>query len=211
MKKYHSDEENFKDENLFKVTAKPMTTFYECNIDDVFVHSSQFDDIVYILENAVDGDIIKMNLSSDGGSLVAVLPVLGAMEKTKAHVHCHIVSDIASACTFLPMYAGSVDINNYVSVMFHNVHYVTAGTGHTVKDYVDYTDKATYKLLHDMYHHFFDEDEISRILQGKEYWMDSEEFMLRYEMMMDEREKEMAEFMEAISGKDKPDDVDKEV
>lgn len=188
MRKNYSDE-SLSEPKTFKVTSRPINQSYECPIDDYFEHVSQFEDIVFILENAEEGDLVKLNLSSGGGSLAAVIPLLAAMEICKAHIHCHIITDIASACTFIPMYSDSVEVNPYSTIMFHNIQYGTSGTGHIVKDYVDYTDAASKRLLNDMYADFLEEDEMSSLLNGKEIWMDAEEYQIRYELMKESRGK----------------------
>lgn len=181
----------------FIVTSEPLSTKYEVNIDETFEHTSQFSDVVFILEKAVAGDQVKLNLSSNGGSLAAVIPMLNAMKNSAAQVDVHIVSDIGSACTFIPMYADSVEINDYATVMCHNVYYGTEGTGHTVKDYVEYTTKATETLLREVYFGFFTEDEINMMLSGKEFWMGKEEFITRYENMSTIREDALIEALKA--------------
>lgn len=173
----------------FQVVALPITTKYVANIDDTFDHPEQFEDLVFILDNAADGDMVEINLTTVGGALNSVLPLLGAMDTTLAHVHVHAASDVASAGTFLLMTADSVSCNRYVTIMFHNVNMGYAGPGHNVKSHAIYMSEASDILLKDMYKHFLSENEITALLSGTEIYMGEEEFVLRYE----ERAKKLQE------------------
>ena len=167
--------------DIFEVAGKPVAWDYRVNINEDFEHTSQFDDLVAVLEDATENDQIRINLSTNGGSLVAILPLLGAMKETEAHVHVHAASDVASAGTFLLMKAHSVSINDHVTIMCHNVSFGSSGTGSSVASHVSHVLKSTDSLLKEMYYGFFTEQELNNLLSGSDFYMDKEEFILRYE------------------------------
>lgn len=164
----------------FAVLATPQNMSYVVNVDEEFEHPRQFEDIVGVLENASDGDYMRINLTTNGGALHSILPLLGAMQNTECHVHIHACSDVASAGTFLLMRADTVSMNEYVTIMCHEVSFGSAGSGHTVARHVDHTLKSSEKLIRDMYEFFFDPLEIDKMLSGSDYYMDRDEFMERY-------------------------------
>jgi ATP-dependent protease ClpP protease subunit len=174
----------------FEIVAHPIATSYVVNIDEEFTHPKQFADLVHILEQAGEHDHVRMNITTVGGALNAVLPLLGAMKETLAHVHVHIVSDTASAGTFIVLKADTVSINDYVTFMCHNVSFGSGGQGNIVHDHVNYTVKSSNELLKDMYKGFFTPAEIDRMLSGKEYYMGKDEFLLRYEDKINFEEQE---------------------
>lgn len=165
----------------FMLTAKPAGIEYRVDIDEAFVHPRQFAYIVNAMEHATEYDSFQLNLTTVGGALHAVLPLLGAMSNTHAHVHVNACSDVASAGTFLLMRADSVSINEYVTIMCHNVSFGSGGSGHNVEKHVEHTLKSSKKLLRDMYRHFLTENELDKMLTGTDYYMDKDEFILRYE------------------------------
>ena len=164
----------------FEVLASPQAMSYVVNVFGDFEEPAQFEDIVSILENAGENDHMRINLGTSGGTLHSILPLLGAMENTDCHVHVHACSDVASAGTFLLMKAHSVSINNYVTIMCHQISFGSMGSGNTVETHVLHTMKSSGNLIKDMYHNFFSEDEIARMLTGSDFYMDSDEFLLRY-------------------------------
>lgn len=175
---------------VFEVMAQPVATSYVVNVDEEFEHPKQFADLVHVLEQASENDHVRINLTTVGGQLNAVLPLLGAMRETLAHVHVHIVSDTASAGTFIVMKADTVSINDYVTFMCHNVSFGSGGQGNIVHDHVNYTVKSSNELLKDMYKGFFTPAEIERMLSGKEFYMGKDEFLIRYEDKLNYEEQE---------------------
>jgi ATP-dependent protease ClpP protease subunit len=165
----------------FEVSAQPIATSYVVDVDETFTHPKQFSNIVHVLENAGENDHVRINITTDGGALHSVLPLLGAMQITQAHVHVHMASDTASAGTFIVMKADSVSCNDFVTFMCHNVSFGSGGQGNIVRDHVDYTVKSSSELIKDMYKGFFTKEEIDKMLSGKEYYMGKDEFLTRYE------------------------------
>jgi ATP-dependent protease ClpP protease subunit len=165
----------------FSVVSHPVAFSHRVTINEDFESPSQFEDIVEILDAAGSGDGVFIRLSTNGGNIHAVLPLLGAMASTEAHVHVHLESDVASAGTFLAMKADSVSINKHVSVMCHQVKFGSVGQGNHVEDHVAHVMKASKKLCNDMYEGFLTPDEISKMLSGTEIYMNDIEFMERIE------------------------------
>lgn len=182
----------------FEVVAQPVATSYIVNVDEEFEHPKQFTDLVHILEQASENDHVRINLTTVGGALHAVLPLLGAMKETLAHVHVHIASDTASAGTFIAMKADTVSINDYVTFMCHNVSFGSGGQGNIVHDHVNYTVKSSSELIKAMYKGFFTPSEIERMLSGKEFYMGKDEFLIRYEDKLNYEEQEELKLVEAM-------------
>lgn len=181
----------------FEVVAQPIAMSYTVNVDEGFEHPKQFTDLVHVLEQASENDHVRINLTTDGGALHAVLPLLGAMKDTLAHVHVHIMSDTASAGTFIAMKADTVSINDYVTFMCHNVSFGSGGQGNIVHDHVNYTVKSSSELIKDMYKGFFTAAEIERMLSGKEFYMGKDEFLIRYEDKLKYEQDEQNKLIEA--------------
>lgn len=175
---------NFMEDSPFPVKSTPQTMAYRVNVDEDFTHPRQFEDIVDILEDANEGDYMVINLTTNGGALHAILPLLGAMQQTACHVHIHACSDVASAGTFLLLRAHSISMNDYITVMFHNINFGAAGTGHNVAIQVAHTMKSSERLVRDMYSDFFSEKDLEKIFTGTEMYLSKDEFIQRYEARM---------------------------
>lgn len=163
----------------FVVRAVPNGIRYSVNIDEEFVDTKQFDDVVAILEEAGPEDIMEINLSTNGGAVHAILPLLGAMAQTECHIHAHACSDVASAGTFILLRSDSISTNEYCTIMCHQVQFGSGGPGNNVANHVNHTMGLSNRLTREIYKDFFSEAEIEKMLTGTDFYMDDIEFMNR--------------------------------
>lgn len=164
----------------FEISAAPLTTIYRVIVDKEFREVSQFADLVSVLDNAEEGDIVHMRLSTVGGALHAIIPLISSMKNTQAHIHIHVESDTASAGTLLMMLAHSLYVNEYSTIMFHNVQYGAFGHGGNVEAQVRHQTAANKKVVRDMYNGFLTEGEIKRLEDGLELYLTPVECMERF-------------------------------
>lgn len=165
----------------FQVFSAPISTSYKVIIDDEFREVYQFTELVDALDSATDKDCFLIKLSTVGGALHACIPLIAALKNTEAYVHVHVESDCASAGTFIMMLADSCFVNEYASVMFHNVQFGAVGHGGNVAAHVDHTTKMSQQLVRDMYSNFLTEDEITQLLHGMEIYFDADECHKRFQ------------------------------
>lgn len=163
----------------FLVRGIPNGIRYTVNIDEEFVDTKQFDDIVAVLEEAEENDVFTMNISTVGGALHAILPLLGAMNNARCHVHVHAASDVASAGTLPLLRADSISVNEFTTIMCHQVQFGSGGPGNNVANHVNHTMSLSNRLTRDIYKDFFTDEEIDRMLSGTDFYMDDIEFMAR--------------------------------
>lgn len=165
----------------FMLIAKPIGVDYTVNINEAFSHPKQFEYIVHALTNAGEDDYFTLNLTTPGGAIHSVLPLLGAIHDTQAHVHVHVASNVASAGTFLLMAAHSISLNDDVEIMFHQAKFGAWGNMWEVEKQVEYTLRSIKKLMKKYYKYFLTDTEVSTMLTGTEFYMDKEEFIERYQ------------------------------
>ncbi len=169
----------------FKIKYAPTSTAYKITVDEPFTDVRQFEDLVEVLEIAGRNDTVEIKLTTTGGSLQSVIPLLSAMAATEAEVFVHAISDVASAGTFLLMMADDVFINPFVTVMFHQVQHGAYGQGNHVEDRVGHVSKSSKSLLALLYEDFLSESELDAMFNGKEFWMDKDDFDSRYARRME--------------------------
>lgn len=172
---------------IFEVAAQPTSHVYRVALDEVFEHSSQFAQLVELLEGANESDVFQIRLHTPGGSLDSVYPLISAMKNTEGFIHLHVDSSVASAGTLLMMCAHMVTFNEYVSIMFHNVQYTSYGHGGNVEAQTKHYTQTHEKLIRDLYKDFLDNDEIQKLFYGQEIWMQPEDVYSRLKMREEKR------------------------
>lgn len=184
-----------KEEQLtpFLLRAAPIGIRYVVNIDRDFVDTRQFDEVVAILEEASEDDQVTLNISTNGGAVHAILPLLGAMATTKCHVHGHAASDVASAGTFILLRCDSISVNEFATIMCHQVQFGSAGPGNNVLNHVTHTMDLSKRITEDIYKDFLTKEELDKMLSGTDYYMDDVEFMERCKKRNSIREAQLEE------------------
>lgn len=184
-----------RDVEPFDVKAVPLNQLYQCTIDDDFSDVRQFSAIVDYLNNANQGDIAHIKLSTNGGALHSIIPMIEAMRNTEAHVAMHVESDTASAGTILMMLADEVYINPYTTIMIHTASYGFYGHSGNMEANVTHSTKHIEKLVNEIYDMFLTPAEIARVLDGKEFYLTAEDCMERLQVRDDLREEMMEEIV----------------
>jgi ATP-dependent protease ClpP protease subunit len=188
----------------FEVKAVPLNQIYQCTIDDDFTDVRQFAQLVDYLNNANEGDIAHIKLSTNGGALHAIIPLIEAMRNTDAHIAMHVESDTASAGTILMMLAHEIYINPYTTIMIHTASYGFYGHSGNMDANVSHSTKAIHRLVNEVYAGFLTPNEIARVLDGKEFYLTAEEAMERFNKRDDAIREAIAEQMKPAKKPRKP-------
>lgn len=181
-----------KDHEPFTVYSAPINQVHRITIDEEFRDVCQFADIVDVLDSAQEGDVVQIRLSTVGGALHAIIPLINAMKNTEAFIHVHVESDTSSAGTMIMALAHSLYVNEYATTMYHNVQYGVGGHGGNVDAQVSHITASSKKLIRDLYNGLLTPNEIARLEDGLELYMDADEVMDRFEARTAARMKEIA-------------------
>lgn len=163
------------DPKEFEIVATPTSHAYKINIDEEFSHVSQFSSLVDVLEQAGESDVVQIRLTSPGGNVASVLPLLSAMDNTDAFIHVHADSDIASAATFLVMKAHMVTMNPHISCMIHTASWGYGGHSGNMEASTMHYVKNVKGLARDVYEDFLTEPEFEKVFNGLELWFTPED------------------------------------
>lgn len=166
----------------FEVKVVPLNQCYQCTIDDDFTDVRQFAQLVDYLNNAAEDDIAFIRMSTSGGALHSIIPLIESMRNTAARIIMHVESDTASAGTILMMLADEVYINPYTTIMIHTASYGFYGHSGNMDANISHSTKAIERLVNEVYADYLTPAEIVRVLDGKEFYLTAEEAMERFKL-----------------------------
>lgn len=163
-----------------------MTELEDQDVYNIFIFkpitdAEQFIPAIQALQQADEGDLVIVNLSTPGGDIDATDTFLQALGATEAEVVYVASGGVHSAGTLILMQA---DADNVAFSKGFNalVHNGNVGMGSKYSDWVNavaYMQVHMSKLMRDAYKGFLSETELEQLLQGKDYWFDGEEFKSR--------------------------------
>ena len=169
---------------------------------------AQFADMVTALELMEPEDNMIVNLQSNGGCASTTDMILHALRKTKGNVHFVATGQNASAATIILLEAQSFELSENFSALIHCGGLGDGGTLSEFRQSSPHHIKMMERLIRNTYAGFMSEKEIESMLDGKDYWMDAEEWCQRHEQRNKWMEEEVAKFekkaLEALKAPSKP-------
>lgn len=186
------------DVNKIRTMAEPLGYRYTILLDREITDVEDFQEELLTIRQASENDVVHLLLSSCGGSAETMKCILSAIEQCPAHIITEICGDIASAATFIFLSGTEYRVSDNAEAMFHNITYGAWGKGSDVKRQVDFTHKASEKLIRKYYKHMFTDEEINLMLEGREYWLDCDEIISRLEVRQRKLQEEEESASEAL-------------
>lgn len=138
-----------------------------------------FLDMINILKTAEAHDTVFINLNTPGGNLYTAIQLMSAIRQSNATVVTCIEGMVASAGTLIFLAGHKHVVNANCTFMIHNYSHGAWGKGNEVALRVKHSEHYFNKLAHDMYGNFLTSEEITEVVNGKDFWMESEEVLAR--------------------------------
>lgn len=156
----------------------PVNLYHFYIIDEIG-EANSFLDLINTLKTAEEHDTIFIYLNTPGGSLRTTVQILSAMRQCQAMVVTCLEGEVCSAGTLIFLAGKKHVVNANCTFMIHNYSQWLGGKGNEVALRVKYSEQYFKKLALDLYNGFLSEEEIQSVIEGKDYWMDSEEVIER--------------------------------
>jgi len=156
----------------------PVNIYHFYVIDEIG-EPNEFLDLINVLKTAEEHDTIFIYLNTPGGSLQTTVQIVGAIRQCAGTVVTCLEGEVCSAGTLLFLVGDKHIVNPDCTFMIHNYSQWLGGKGNEVALRVKYSEQYFRKLAFNHYKGFLTDDEIEAVMQGKDFWMDSDEVITR--------------------------------
>lgn len=136
-------------------------------------------DMINVLKTAEQHDTVFIYLNTPGGNLYTAIQIISAIRQSSATVITCIEGMVASAGTLIFLAGHKHVVNPNCTFMIHNYSHGAWGKGNEVALRVKHSEHYFKKLATDMYGKFLTADEIEDVINGKDFWMESDEVLQR--------------------------------
>ena len=167
--------------NEVTIDSAPVAFVHKVRINRDIGDPCEYEQFLNLLETASENDCIHLYINTHGGRKDTMIEIISAMRKTKAHLIGEITSNCMSAGTFIFLTCDEFIINEHIEFMAHDASWGTGGKRSDISETVTFKDKVLSSMIETCYEGFFTSDEIERILDGKEYWLEASEVADRLE------------------------------
>lgn len=182
LKMQEDDDMIFKDTKPLGFSVKTQTSHtFIVHINEEIQGADYYSQIFDLLLEAGEEDCIQFFIESPGGDVSGLNTLLEGIKITEAHVVGIIVGDASSAASILALNCHEVVVLDGAQMLVHTSRTGFGGKSPDLEAYTAHNKKFTAKLLTNTYSGFLTEDELSRVMDGKEMYMDADEIRERLE------------------------------
>ena len=201
-----ADYDEFEDNAYFPVTYSPVKAgIFQLYIFGPIYHANQFIPHIEALNAAGENDIVRIHLSTPGGSLDATDTFLQSMHECEGRVIIHASGGVHSAGSVILLNATEFTLSENFNMLIHNGSFGAYGDFNKAVAQAKHSQEYMENVMRTTYEGFLTPEEIEQMLEGKDFWLGPEEFCARQEKRTEYMKAKMAELMQpAAKPKRKP-------
>jgi len=163
-------------------------------LDEEIKGPDYYRSVVQSMVTLTEHDSVSFHINSPGGRADGMSTILESIKNCDARIVAVIVGNCFSAASIISMYADEVYVGDWAQMMCHNMQHGSYGKDSDVLNRIQHASSLSRRFLKDAYRGFMTDEEIERLLDGKEFWFDcseiKERFERRFELINSEREVE---------------------
>jgi len=153
------------------VTTSTDHSFY---ISEALEDPHAYVKLLHTLRHASEDDSVTIYLNCPGGYVHIGMQIINAIQTSMATVTTVMDGDVCSMAAMIFLSANQVIINKYSTLMIHNYGGGFVGKGHEVIAQLESVGKSAVQL-NELLKGFMTKAEIKKMVDGKDYYFDSDE------------------------------------
>lgn len=167
--------------NEFEVLYSPSSSgTYNIFLDGEIEEASQFREAVAALDDAGENDTVRIHLSTNGGCVDTTDTFIAAMRRCRGRVVVEATGGVHSAGTIILLNAPEFRLSENFNALIHNGSFGVYGKTSDAKAQFAFQSQYMDRLAKTTYRGFLTTEEIDQLIAGKDFWLDSSEWIARY-------------------------------
>lgn len=162
---------------------------YHCYLADDIKPPDNYNELCFVLEQAEEDEIVTLHINTDGGYIDSAFKIISSINRSDAFTVGRLTGTVASAGTIISLACADLEVEDYTQLMIHNYSAGAQGKGHELEDYINFKAKDLKQTFNAMYNGFLSQQEINKVIKGKDVWMDASEIRKRWERHCEQRAK----------------------
>lgn len=141
-----------------------------------------YNELCYTLEHT-KAKQVRLCINNGGGMLDTMKSILASMDKCQAEIVGVLSGTVASAATMIALHCDKLEIAEYTDWLTHYYSGGTGGKGNEIKAKHDYESIEIPKMFRQIHKGFLTPAEITRVIDGKDIWLNKEQVLERFTKM----------------------------
>lgn len=164
-----------------RVFSRPIAYQHDISFDEPFEDPSDYRYEIDVIRNSTPNDIINLHINGPGGAVFTATSIIKAMEESQATIVGHLSGLCCSAHTMVFLACDEYVVPDDVQFMVHTSSSGTYGKESDMFQYANHYNTTNKERMYKHYRGFMTDKEIEECINGKDFWMDAEEVILRLE------------------------------
>lgn len=141
---------------------------------------------VYKMAN--EGDIIRLYINSEGGSLSTGMEYIRHMKECNCPIIGVLGMEVASMASAIALECDEIELDEMTTMLVHSFSYGAVGTEASIYNQASFNKKLNERWIRKHYSNFLDENQIEDVFKGVDILLDSEDIAFRWEKLKMSRE-----------------------
>ena len=164
--------------------CKIQPTIVSINRTDIYLNQHigkphHYFEMLEILRSGKEEDEIFIHLNNSGGSLDTTIQIINAMKESEAKITTCLDGSAHSAASIILLSGDAIKVSKYGTMLCHYYTDIVVGKGHEIDSVTQFDKKYYKKFFKEIYKKFLTPSELTKLIEGKDYWFSSEDIMKR--------------------------------
>lgn len=183
-----------------RLLRKEMTsTLYEYYLVGDIGEAEEYIELCDTIRSASPQDEVLIRINSGGGLVSTGDMIINAIQESQANVHGFIEHSCGSMATMIFLACHNWSLSENAEFFVHSASGGTFGKEHENYASTVFARKRVHKMVKKRYEGFLSQEEIANVLNGQDYYFDSEEIGERLEAFSEYQRNKYEEEMEKLS------------
>ena len=157
----------------------------KAGLHDVYMYTEvfppeEYPKLVHLLRTIGEDETVTFHINTGGGSLDACKSICDAIAECKAVTICKLSGTVASAGTMIALSCDGIEMGEHCHWMSHYYSGGAVGKGNELKAQQEFMDREIERMFYAVHKGFFTNDEIEKIIDGKDRWLNKTEVLERW-------------------------------
>lgn len=176
-----------------RVYTRPIANIHEFYLSGEIDSPENYIEWIQTIRHATSMDVIKIYINSPGGRIDTTIQLLRALSETHASVIASVEGTCASAATMIFLQADNFEVSEYSTFLFHTYSGGILGKGNEIHSQSIFERKWSTNMMRKIYDGFLTQEEINRVIDGHDIWMDGSEVIKRLKKRAEKQQEPKSE------------------
>ena len=133
-----------------------------------------------VYKTASEGDIVRLYINSQGGSLSTGMEYIRHMRECEAKIVVVLGVEVASMASAIALEADEIELDELSTLLIHSISYGAGGPESSVYTQAMFNNKLNERWIRSTYEDFLEEDEFADVFKGVDIMLDADQIMEKW-------------------------------